>query len=310
MSQDLSVFILALVSIWFGAGMIVSSIDRMAKQLEISAFAVSFFILGFLTSLPEISVGVNSILEGRPEIYIGNLIGGSIILFILVIPLLAILGNGIKLNHQISARKLIFSLYVIGLPAILIIDGNFTWIEGILIIIMYFILFYNMEKKKGVLENIIDNALIDKKQNAMHIGRIIAGAVVVFLASTILVDATVAFSGYLGVSPFMLSLLGLSIGTNLPEISIAIRTVTMGKKDIALGDYVGSAAANSLILGILSIFTGQTVYLKNHFFITFTFMAIGLSLFYYFTRSKNDISRKEGLILLFTYFAFFLLELT
>lgn len=310
MSQDLSVFILALVSIWFGAGMIVSSIDRMAKQLEISAFAASFFILGFLTSLPEISVGINSILEGRPEIYIGNLIGGSIILFILVIPLLAILGNGIKLNHQISARKLIFSLYVIGLPAILIIDGNFTWIEGILIIIMYFILFYNMEKKKGGLENIIDNALIDKKQNAMHIGRIIAGAVVVFLASTILVDATVAFSGYLGVSPFMLSLLGLSIGTNLPEISIAIRTVTMGKKDIALGDYVGSAAANSLILGILSLITGKTVYLSNHFFITFTFMTLGLVLFYYFTRSKNDISRKEGLILLFTYFAFFLLELT
>src|SRR3990167_5911120 len=100
MLSELSFFFFALSVLWLGAGLIVYSLDNISRRLEISAFAASFSILGILTSLPEISVGINAIIDKKPEIYVGNLLGASVVLFLMIIPLLAILGNGVKLSHQ------------------------------------------------------------------------------------------------------------------------------------------------------------------------------------------------------------------
>ena len=309
MPGNILFFIFSLIAVWIGAGIIVASLDRISRRLEISAFAASFFILGLLTSLPELSVGINSIIEKKPEIFVGDLIGGSMILFLMVIPLLSVLGNGVTLSHQLTRRKLIFALYVVGLPTLLTIDNNFTRIEGLLLIFMYFVLFYKMEKKKGLMDHFRDKFALHKKNTVRDAGKILAGAFIVYMASAVLVENTIYFSKVLSVSPYLLSLLGLSIGTNLPEISIALRTVTYGKKDIALGDYIGSAAANSLILGVLAIINGQVITFTNHLSITFLMMTLGLFLFYRFTRSKNDISRVEGFLLFLVYLVFFILEM-
>jgi len=175
---------------------------------------------------------------------------------------------------------------------------------------IYIFLLYALEKKKGLLDHFRDKFLTGKREIYKDLIKIIIGSFIVYMASSILVDKTILFSEIFGVSPFLLSLLGLSIGTNLPELSIALKAASTGKKEIALGDYVGSAAANTLIIGVLSLINAKTLRLQNHFIITFLFMFTGLFLFYYFTRSKNDISRKEGYVLIFVYIAFFLLELT
>ena len=135
-------YILSFILIWLGAGLIVNSIDKYAKKLHISSFAVSFFILGFLTSTPEIAVGISSIIEKDPEIYVGNLIGGIIIIFLFIIPILAIFGRGITLSHQLSKRNLLLSLAVCAAPAFLILDNKVTVFEGFLLIFFYIILFY------------------------------------------------------------------------------------------------------------------------------------------------------------------------
>lgn len=310
MLSDLSNLIFALIVLWLGAGLIVYSLDNIAQKLSISAFAASFSILGILTSIPEISVGINSIIEKKPEIFVGNLIGASVVLFLLVIPLLAILGNGVSLTHHMTPSKLILSLYTVGLPAFVIMDGSLTILESILLILIYLILLFILEKKKGLFVNFKAKLSAGKNVVFQDLAKIIVGAFVVYMASNILVEKTILFSQLLGVSPFILSLLGLSIGTNLPEITIALRAARSGKKEIALGDYIGSASANTLIIGFLTLINRQTLFLQNHFLITFAFTIIGLTLFYYFTRSKNDISRKEGIILFILYLVFILMELT
>lgn len=310
MLSDLSFFLFALIVLWLGAGLIVYSLDIISKRLNISPFAASFSILGLLTSLPEISVGINSIIDKKPEIFVGNLIGASVVIFLLIIPLLAILGNGVKLSHQLTPSKLVLSLYAIGLPSLLIIDGNLTLLESLLLIFIYFVLLFTLEKRKGMFEQLKDKFVTGKKDIYRDFIKIIVGAFIVFMASSILVEKTIIFSQVLGVSPFLLSLLGLSIGTNLPEISIALRAAATGKKEIALGDYIGSASVNTALIGFLTLINNQKLILRNHFVITFLFMLSGLVLFYYFTRSKNDLSRKEGFILIFVYLAFFLMELT
>lgn len=308
MVLNIALFIASFFAIWFGAGLIVSSVENLSHRLRISSFATSFFVLGILTSIPEASVGINSILNRDPEIFVGNLIGASLVLFVLAIPILAILGNGIRLAHQLNDKTLPLALLVVAAPSFFIIDKRVTMFEGIFLVILYLLLFYLIEKRKGLLENIKDKITDGKTRFLEDIFTIILGAIVVFISSNIIVDKTIFFSSTFGISAFLISLLVLSVGTNLPELSLAIRSVTLGKKEIALGDYLGSAAANTFFFGLLTVVNQKEIVVINHFLQTFIFMVLGLSLFFYFTRSKNDISRKEGLILLFIYFAFVLVE--
>ena len=309
MVLDFSLYILSFVAIWFGAGLIVSSVEDLSKKLNISSFAVSFFVLGILTSIPEASVGINSIIDGNPEIFVGNLIGASLVLFLLVIPLLAFFGNGIRLAHQLDGKSLLVSLAVVASPVYFILDKKVTPYEGSFLIFLYIILFYLIEKKKGLLEKIREVTSVRKTHILEDIMKIIAGSAIVFYASSMIVDKTIYFSDVFNISSYLISLLVLSIGTNMPELSLAVRAITLGKKDIALGDYVGSAAANTLFFGLLSILNRSEVNVSNHYIETFVFTILGLGLFYYFTRSKNDISRREGVILLFVYFMFVLIEI-
>jgi len=301
-------YLLLFVLIWYGAGLIVKAIDKFSKRIKISSFAVSFFILGILTSLPEMAVGINSILEKDPEIFIGNLIGGIIVIFLFIIPLLAIVGNGTRLNHELNAQKLFLSLVVIGAPALLISDRRITSYEGILLILLYIILFYFIEKKQNLMEK-IENQFEHTNINLFKdLFNIIFGVAIVFLSSRFLVEETIYFSNILKISPFFISLIVLSLGTNLPELLVGVRSLASGKKDIAFGDYIGSAAANTLIFGVLTVVNGKDIIIPDHFLQRFIFITLGLGFFYLFSRSKNDISKKEGIILLTFYILFFAVE--
>jgi cation:H+ antiporter len=112
----------------------------------------------------------------------------------------------------------------------------------------------------------------------------------------------------LGISSFLISLMVLSIGTNLPEISLAIRSVVSQKKEIAFGDYLGSAAANTLVFGMLTFLHGKPISIPNRPFIPFFFMSFGFGIFYMLLRKKNEISRKAGMLLLIVYVFFLLIQ--
>jgi cation:H+ antiporter len=114
---------------------------------------------------------------------------------------------------------------------------------------------------------------------------------------------------FVGISPFILSLLVLSIGTNLPEMFVGIHSVLNKQKSIALGDYIGSAAANTLLFGLMTIFSSPINLNGYNYFLTFGILLLGVILFYFFSRSKQEISRSKGFILLMLYIVFIVSEL-
>ena len=80
MASHALIYLLSFVGIWVGSGLAIRSVERISQSLKVSSFAVSFLVLGLFTSISELSVGINSIMENDPEIYVGNLIGASIVL--------------------------------------------------------------------------------------------------------------------------------------------------------------------------------------------------------------------------------------
>ncbi len=297
-------YLVAFFILWYCSGIIISSVERLAHKFKLSSFAVSFFVLGILTSIPEFSVGINSIINKTPDIFVGNLLGASLILFILVIPLLAVFGGGVKLVHQLGENNLIFSLLVVAAPVFLIADNVLTRTEGVFLILIYIILFYFIEKKDGLMAVSKEKKIFSKKHFIEDFVEIILASIIIFITSKFIVNETVYFASFFHISSFLISLIILSIGTNLPELSLAIKSIFLGKKEVALGDYLGSAAANTLLFGIFTLLNGKRINVSVYSFRILLLTLLGLGVFYLFSRSKNDISKKEGKILLLIYLLF------
>ena len=296
---SLALYALSFVAIWFGSGFIISSLNSVAKNIRITPFALSFFVLGILTSIPELAVGLTAVSKQDTPIFVGNLIGGIPVIFLFVIPILALFGNGIKLTHTLSKKALLYTLFVIVSPSLLALDGTISTIEGVFLITAYLSLFFvidlkSHEKKKKVISTF----------NGIQVAKLIFGSFLVFVSSQQIVSKTLYFSSLLHLSPFVVSVLALSFGTNLPELSLAVRSVLSGKKEIALGDYLGSAAANTLLFGIFTIVATGEVVPSHDFSITFLFLLVGLASFYIVTVYNKQLSRKTALFLLSFYLAF------
>lgn len=300
---NLVLYLLAFFALWFAAGLIMSSVDHFSKKLKISSFAFSFFVLGSLTSIPEFAVGMTALAEKKPDVFVGNLIGGIPVIFFFIIPILAILGKGIKLQHSLSATNLLLSFVVILAPTFFVIDKVVTNLEGIIMIGLYIALFFFIERKNGLLDS-SNNVLNTKSYSYKDIVKILSGIGLAFIASHVIVDQTLYFANVLHVSTYFISLFVLSLGTNLPELSLAIRAIISGRKDIAFGDYIGSAATNTFLFGLFTLINVGEVLTVNHFLATFIIMTAGLGIFFYLTRARDMITPRAGFILLIIYGVF------
>ncbi len=304
---NLLIFLVSFVAIWFGSGLIIKSVDKISRKLKVSSFAFSFFLLGILTSIPEISLSLAALSEGKPEIFIGNLIGGIIVIFFLIIPLFAVFGNGIKLTNKIESTKLIYAFIVLVTPLIAVMDKKATVTEGIFMLILAGVLFFVVQKNKGILDG--DNEMLHLKRYSLNdLLKIFLGIGLIFVASNLIVDKTIYFGTLFNIPAFFISLIVLSVGTNIPEISLVFRAIKDKKKDVAFGNYLGSATVNVVIFAVMTLMSGGEVLTVNNFWKTLIITLIGFSAFYHFTKSKHDLSRQEGAVLLLVYAVFLLVE--
>ena len=304
LAVNICIFILSFVVIWFGAGLIISSVSRFSKRFKLSSFAVSFVLLGLLTSTPEFAVGVQSIAQHDPEIFVGNLLGGIPVIMLFVIPLLAIFGNGISLKHEMDHGTLLATFGVIITPSLLILDKQVTTAEGVVMLILYFVLLILVERKHGFFDKSNIDLLNSRAFSFNDLIKILVGVGLVFVSSNLIVDKTLYFAELFHVSAFYISLIAISVGTNLPELSLAARAVVTGKKDIAMGDYMGSAAANTFLFGLFTILSNGEVLTVNNFLVTYLLIASAIFVFYALFLTKNYISRTNGIFMLCAYIGF------
>ena len=88
----------------------------------------------------------------------------------------------------------------------------------------------------------------------MTIVLLLGGLVLLVIGGELLVRGAVAIAGKLGVSPLMIGLTIVGMGTSMPELAASLQAALAGSPGIALGNIVGSNIANTLlILGVAAI---------------------------------------------------------
>lgn len=309
-----SFFIAAVAALWFFSGLLVEAVDKVALGLNRSGFVVAFFLLGFLTSLSELSVALNAMIDGVPQIAAGNLVGASFVILLLIVPLLAVAGNGISIKNTLSHRNFAFALGVVVLPALLFADGEVSVVEGVAALLAYLGLLLAICRGAPSLPLAVADhggpapPRVEKREAFMALARVAVSAAAIFFAGDVLVSESVYFAEKLAVPRSLVGLTLLSLGTNIPESVVAVRAITKGKKDIAFGNYLGSSVANTAIFGSLSLACGAFTLQGRDLAATSALLVAGLIVLYFFARSKSTISRREGMVLLLFYAGFLALQ--
>lgn len=305
---DLLLYIVAFVALAVGSNLIVTTIRRFTSRIKVPPFVFSFFVVGMLTSVGEIAVAINAVSINRPEIFVGSLLGGTLIIFSVILPVAIILARGLRVHKHLSPRRLLLVLGIIGAPAVVVLDQSVSTVEAMVLVALYVLLFFVVKAPAGTLERV--ERVFQRERRSLRentVLRLVLGGLVVFLASRDIVTQTVSYSAQYHVSDFLVSLIVIAIGMNLPELTLAIRAgLSKDQKiqDIAVGDLMGSAAANVLIMGAFSLISINTVVTAQNFITVFAFIVVTLALFYLFTLGRKKLTPLKGLALLTVYALF------
>ena len=94
----------------------------------------------------------------------------------------------------------------------------------------------------------------------LHVISLAIGVFVLYLGAMALVRGSASLATAFGVRPLVIGLTVIAYGTSAPELAVSTEAAIDHAQSIALGNVVGSCAANiSLILGISAMITPQTV---------------------------------------------------
>lgn len=298
----LLVFGLALTS---SATLVVRSLSHLSRLVGLSRFSISFLVLGMFTSLPEMFVAYRSAVGGVAQLSVGNLIGGQILMLSLVMGVSALVYGKIVLNHGMTFYEIVLSSIVVVAPVVVLWDGGLTRVEGACLIGMYLLQALLLKKEGSVTPEIV------KKQATTvfkSVSLLLIGLAIMALSSYFMVESAKAIIALFHIPALVFGLLLLSLGTNLPEFSLAFHAAKSKTKSIAFGDYLGSAAANTAILGVLGLFAPFHVIQSAKLLFSLVLLFAVTLFFVWALSSHKNITRKEGLGLLVFYGMFIVFE--
>lgn len=145
----------------------------------------------------------------------------------------------------------------------------------------------------------------------------LAGLALLIAGGNYVTDGAVSIARRWGVSPLLIGLVLVSIGSSLPDLVVCMISTISGKSTMAVGDVVGSNIFDViLVLGVMGVVKPYVVdrQVMSH---SFTILFISSLILFFFgddslidSGSINVITRSEGLTLLLLAVVFFIYSIS
>ncbi len=137
---------------------------------------------------------------------------------------------------------------------------------------------------------------------------LIAGLIVLVFSGDWLVRGGVSLAKRFQISPMVIGITIISLGTSAPELVVSINAALSGHPDISIGNVIGSNIANiALVLGVTALIIKIPVKKKTIWF-DWSVMVLASLLFFVFGQDLI-LSRVEGLTFMVLLVAYILLSL-
>jgi cation:H+ antiporter len=276
--------IIGIILLSFGGDYLVKGSSGLARKLNISPMIIGIVIIGFGTSVPEIFVASNAVINNSSDIALGSVVGSNIanILLVFSFGLLIAKDNILKV---VSIGDMFVMLAVTLLLSIFLIIGSIKTPLSFLMILLlpiYFYCSYSFFNKN------IEIDKIDANDNYLKLSiSIFVGFFLLFLGSDIFIKGLKDFAAYYNIPEAVLGLTLAAIGTSLPELAVTFASVKNKAEKVLLGNILGSNIINVLgALGISSLF-GAIIVPENFSFISLYYLIFSALWLYLLTRIQT-----------------------
>ena len=296
-----------LIFLIIGGNWLLKSAVALSLKLSIPKIVIGMTVVSFATSAPELIVSLNAALNGSPDLALGNVIGSNIANLGLVLGITLLFGE-IKVQKSFYNTNWPFMIMAsLLLYLFLGFDNIIVRYEGIILFtLLILFLFYLLRfEKSNEIEELTDEK--DSLPVFKVVLFLIIGGFSLWVGSELLVFGATSLAQEFGVSERVIAVTIVSFGTSIPELATSIIAALNKEKAISLGNLLGSNIFNILaVLGITSIITPVELFdqglLTNDIFwmLGISFLLLPLVML----SKRNQLSRRDGVILLIIYCAF------
>lgn len=280
-----AVFIASLVLLIFSADRFTKTSEKIGLILGIPSFIVGVTIVALGTSLPELLTSLIAVFktsEGvdTTQIVLGNVFGSNIANILLIVGISAIAAKKLEVKRSLIELDIPLLVLTTGVIVLMLLDGQVTWIEGVLLLIGYGIYIkYSLSEHSR--EEVEVNGglrketrkpwwyrLLHREQNKKEekpkkreaIGKhcliLLVYCVLLYFGARYTIDSLIEISTVLGIATSIIAASAVAVGTSLPELVVSVSAVKRGEHEVAVGNIFGSNIFNiAVVIGIPALIT-------------------------------------------------------
>jgi cation:H+ antiporter len=262
-----AIFLAAALVVWKAGSQLAQRADGIARKTGLGSALLGIFLLGGITSLPELAVGVSATLSGAPELSVNDVLGSAAINVVILAGADAVYGRKALTSTPATPEVLLQGTLGIVLLALVVgatlagdvlVGGMGAWSWAILV--AYLAALWIVSKSQGLHTWHPDRPAVpapppehqqgqpqERSLRRLVAGAAVAGAVIL-VAGFLLAKTGEALAGQTGLGKSFFGAVLLAASTSLPEISTVLAAVRLRRYEMALSDVLGTNLFNVIIL--------------------------------------------------------------
>lgn len=307
--------ILGFILLIKGADFFVDGSSSVAKLLKVPTIIIGLTVVAFGTSMPEASVSITAALQGKNSLAVSNVIGSNMFNLLIVLGASALMRPIIS-SKTVTKREFPFSIAITAVLFLLISGFAFnniiagqgeyvlTRVGGIILLIL-FVIFLVAQIKDALKARSEDSGEVYETMPPLKSAVfIIIGLAGIIWGGDLVVNSATDIAQQFGLSQTFIGLTIVAMGTSLPELVTSMVAAKKGENDLALGNVVGSNVFNILLILGSSAAIAPIVVDVNAVYDIFILIVISV-LVYLCSKSRGNLSKKEGIMFLLIYLVYF-----
>ncbi|HDJ04676.1 MAG TPA: sodium:calcium antiporter [Candidatus Bathyarchaeota archaeon] len=287
----------------------IASIEDLIELTGLSEASAGFIILSVMTSVPEMTVAVFSVLQGTPGISIGDILGSNMFNIGIVVGIMVMIAPLERVRSDFLTEMVDILFLSSAIPLLLVVPFFSAYLEtvrhliGAFLIGIFILSIYVMAKARRVPPVKLKKEETNRMNKRSVFMKVVGGTAIVVLAARLTVWSASNIAASLGVPPILIGAKIVAIGTSLPELALDVTAARRGRIRLAIGDAIGSNLSNmTLILGFVLLTSPFAVDLTIFTEILPFLLIITLLLWRFLT--KGGIPKWGGVMLIMVYVIF------
>ncbi len=325
MWSDIAYLAAGLILLLLGGNYLTEGAVAVARRFNVSSLMIGLTVVALGSAMPDIAVCVESALEHKTAIAVGNIIGANIFDLLLVIGLMAVVRPW-KVGPMMTGQDLpmlvlsAVCLWIVGDTRIF--DGTpenvINRSAGLMLLVIFAVYMrLTVQSAKTMLSTGTHSGGVAESHQAKGekkgVGKaqivswlmIVGGLAALVVGGDWVVDGASGIALKAGMSQGMVALTVVAIGNSLPDVTTSLTATLKGQPDLAFGNIIGACIIDALLaIGVSSAITplsAGTVGFVD--FMTFVGSALLVLVFPLLSRTRT-MKHWQGVVLILLYIAY------